>query len=238
VEFGFRETQAAYNSGSQSARVWTEEWAAEWLYCPNCGHRNLSRFTANLPVADFYCNNCYDQYELKSKKGPFGPQIANGAYSKKIERLSSDTNPNFILLNYNFAAKEVISVCMIPKHFFTHDIVHARPALKPPARRAGWIGSNIQISQIPESGRIYLVRDKAIVARESVIEAWKRTLFLRDQDVVARGWLVEVMKCVESIGKSNFGIDEVYQFAHLGCQVPKQRKREAKNQATASIAEG
>ena len=212
MEFGFRETQAAYNSGSQNARAWTEEWAAEWLYCPNCGHPKLNRFAANTPVADFYCGNCWDQFELKSKKGPFGPKIANGAYGKKIERLSSETNPNFVLMNYNFEAKEVVSVCMIPKHFFTPDIVQARPPLKPSARRAGWIGSNIHISQIPESGRIYLVRNGTLTPRETVVDAWKRTLFLRKEDAATRGWLVEVMKCVEAIGKPDFGIDEVYAF--------------------------
>ncbi|TJX36936.1 MAG: restriction endonuclease, partial [Mesorhizobium sp.] len=27
MKFGFEETQAKYNSGSQQARIWTEQWA-------------------------------------------------------------------------------------------------------------------------------------------------------------------------------------------------------------------
>ncbi|MER9672562.1 hypothetical protein NKJ17_06335 [Mesorhizobium sp. M0208] len=50
---GFQETQAAYDSGSQSARIWTERWASEWLYCPNCGNSRLTQFPANLPVPIF-----------------------------------------------------------------------------------------------------------------------------------------------------------------------------------------
>jgi type II restriction enzyme len=212
VEFGFREPQAAYNSGSQNARAWTEEWAAQWLYCPNCGNSRLTRFAANLPVADFFCGSCSDQYELKSKKGEFGPKITNGAYGKKIERLKSETNPNFILLKYNFERKEVSSVCMIPKHFFTPDIVQARPPLGPQARRAGWIGSNIVISQIPAAGRIYLVRDGIITPKELVVSAWQRTRFLRDAGFEARGWLLDVMKCVDQLGRREFDISDVYNF--------------------------
>ena len=114
MEFGFRETQAAYNSGSQNARVWTEQWVSDWLYCPNCGNDRLSQFPPNVPVADSFCAACNDQFELKSAKKPFGPKLANGAYSKKIERLTSSTNPNFFLLNYNLSNLSVENVCVIP----------------------------------------------------------------------------------------------------------------------------
>ena len=76
MEFGFRESQASYKSGSQNARAWTEQWVSEWLYCPNCGHSHLSQFPPNLPVADFFCGGCNDQFELKSTKKPFGSKIA------------------------------------------------------------------------------------------------------------------------------------------------------------------
>ncbi|CDX19130.1 Type-2 restriction enzyme DpnI [Mesorhizobium sp. ORS 3359] len=224
MEFGFRETQAFYNSRSQNARVWTEEWAAQWLYCPNCGNAQLTRFTANLPVADLFCGSCSDQYELKSKKSEFGSKIANGAYGKKIERLASNTNPNFILLKYNSERREVVSVCMIPKHFFTPDIVEARPPLGPHARRAGWIGSNIVISHIPDAGRIYLVRDGIVTPRELVVSAWQRTRFLREASSEARGWLLDVMKCLDQLGRREFDIDDAYSFeSSLSQKYPNNR---------------
>jgi type II restriction enzyme len=35
---------------------------------------------------------------------------------------------------------------------------------------------------------------------------------LKDQGVAARGWLIEVMKCVELIGRGAFTLDDVYAF--------------------------
>jgi type II restriction enzyme len=50
------------------------------------------------------------------------------------------------------------------------------------------------------------------VPKQSVLAKWKRTLFLREQDHGARGWLLEVMKCVETLGKREFQLDEIYAF--------------------------
>jgi len=38
------------------------------------------------------------------------------------------------------------------------------------------------------------------------------TLFLRNEPLEARGWLLDVMKCVEALGKPEFTLDEVYAF--------------------------
>lgn len=89
------------------------------------------------------------------------------------------------------------------------------------ARRAGWIGSNILLGRVPESGRIHVVRDGQLVDKEAVLAAWQRTLFLRDIPGDARGWLIEVMKCVEAIGAAEFGIEQVYAFeSHLAALYP------------------
>ena len=76
MKLGFEESQAAYDSGSQSARTWTERWVRDWLYCPNCGASNVRQFAANSPVADFFCGACAEEYELKSQKKAFGAKGA------------------------------------------------------------------------------------------------------------------------------------------------------------------
>jgi len=80
------------------------------------------------------------------------------------------------------------------------------------ARRAGWIGSNILLNRIPLSGRIHIVRSGVVVAKEHVLEQWRQTLFLRAQPAETRGWLIDVMKCVESFEGREFGIEEIYAF--------------------------
>jgi type II restriction enzyme len=117
MKLGFHEIQAAYSSGSQKARIWTERWASDWLYCPNCGNERITQLPPNIPVADFYCTSCGDQYELKSKNGSFGSKLANGAYETKCERLGSSTNPNLILLNYDLRARPSETFCSFPSTF-------------------------------------------------------------------------------------------------------------------------
>jgi type II restriction enzyme len=101
---------------------------------------------------------------------------------------------------------------VVPKHFFVLEIIEQRKPLAPTARRAGWVGSHILLSQIPESGKIYVIRAGQIESKELVLSKWRQTLFLRDQTQEGRGWLIEVMKCIESLGKQEFQIDDVYAF--------------------------
>lgn len=221
MKLGFEEPQSPYISGSQRARVWTERWVADWIFCPNCGRSSLSQFIANLPVADFFCAGCNEQYELKSQAKPFGRKLVNGSYDRKIERLSSSTNPNFILLTYSATAASVTDVCFVPKHFFTLEMIERRRPLSPTARRAGWVGSNILLHQVPEFGRIHAVQNGLPINKQLILDRWRKTLFLRQGELRARGWLIEVMNCIERMGRLEFMIEDVYAFEkHLSSKYP------------------
>jgi hypothetical protein len=71
---------------------------------------------------------------------------------------------------------------------------------------------NILLEKVPASGRIFVVKDGVPEPRAAVLARWKQTLFLRDQSVEARGWLIEVMKSVEAIDRAEFSLDDVYAF--------------------------
>ena len=150
---GFAEAQTTYQSASQSARVLTEGWVEQQAFCTNCGNDKLTRFANNRPLADFFCSSCNEEFELKSKKGAFGARVANGAYARKIERLNSSTNPNLLLLNYNLKELSVTDLMVIPKHFFVPSVIEKRKPLRDTAQRAGWVGSNIILRDIPDSGK-------------------------------------------------------------------------------------
>lgn len=212
MKLGFEESQAPYISGSQKARAWSERWVKDWIYCPNCGNSCLNQFPANRPVADFICVSCAEEYELKSQKKIFGNKILDGAFRTMCERLASSNNPNLLLLNYDLERRSVTNAFIVPKHFFVREIIEKRKPLAATARRAGWIGCNILLSQIPASGKIYFVREGRIQTKESVLSQWRQTLFLREEGTEARGWLIEVMKCVEAIGKEEFTLNDVYAF--------------------------
>jgi type II restriction enzyme len=224
MKLGFEESQSPYDSGSQSARFWTEHWVKEQVFCPNCGHLHLSQFRANRPVADFFCTSCGEEYELKSQKTRFGTKILDGAFRTMTARLAESNNPSLFLLNYDAAKLEVTNLFVVPKHFFVPEIIEERKPLAPTARRAGWVGCNILLDQVPPSGKIFIVRDRRIEDREAVLAQWRRTVFLREESLDARGWLIEIMKCVEAIGKREFELDDVYAFeARLSDLYPNNR---------------
>ena len=212
MKLGFEEPQTQYSSSSQSARAWTEQWVRTWAYCPNCGASKINPFPNNSPVADFHCTECKEEYELKSQKSQFGNKVLDGAFKAKCERLAADNNPNLLLMNYDLKLLSVTNFLVVPKHFFVREIIEERKPLAPTARRAGWVGSNILLNQIPQSGKIYIVRNGHVAPKDSVLTQWNRTLFLRDQGQDARGWLVDVMKCIEDLGKTEFRIEDVYAF--------------------------
>ena len=221
MKLGFSEPQRIYDSGSQNARSMTEAWVAQSMYCPICGHMKLNQFPANLPVADFFCAKCNDQFELKSQKKAFGKIIANGAYETKLKRLESETSPNLILMNYEQIGSEIRNIILVPKRFFIPSIVKKRRPLRATARRAGWIGSNILIGNIPISGRIHLVKDCIIIEKQVVLDQWQKTAFLDHLNKTTRGWLVEVMSCVDKLEPNGFSLNQVYQFeSHLSSIFP------------------
>ena len=166
-----------YKSASQKARILTEHWVHNSVFCPHCGYPNLDKYPNNQPVADFFCPKCKEDYELKSKQGTIGSKILDGEYLTKIERLRSSNNPNLFILNYNLASLSVVDFFVIPKHFFVPEIIEKRKPLASNARRAGWIGSNILLQKIPQAGKIFLVRQGKVESKEKVLAEWKKHYF-------------------------------------------------------------
>ncbi len=221
LNLGFQEAATPFVSASQNARVWTEQWVGAHIFCPNCGAPRLSRFPGNRKVADFFCGACPEEFELKSQKGKFGPRVVDGAFGSMCERLAASNNPSLILMNYDLARFGVTDLFFVPRHFFVREIIQERKPLAPTARRAGWVGCNILLSEIPRSGKIYFVRDSEAAPRDLVLEQWRSTLFLRGVATAARGWLIEVMKCVDLIGRPVFTLEDVYAFeSHLAALYP------------------
>jgi len=172
-----------YKSNSQIGRIVTEAWVRKNSYCPSCGNNYLESFANNSPVADFFCNNCSSEYELKSKTGSLGTRILDGAYRTMIERINSENNPHFFFLSYAKASLDVNNFLVIPKHYFIDDIIEKRKPLAVSARRAGWVGCNIILTSIPTFGKIYLIKDGKVENRKNVLETWSRTSFLRSKKV-------------------------------------------------------
>jgi len=145
-----------------------------------------------------------------------GKKIVDGAYGKMIERLNSTNNPSFFFLNYDLQDYRVQNFVVIPKHFFIPEIIEKRKPLSENARRAGWIGCNILLQSIPQSGKIFYIKNGTPENKGDVLKNWQKTLFLRESGNVAlRGWILDVMNCIDKLNKKDFTLDEIYDFENI-----------------------
>ncbi len=201
-----------YISSSQIARVLTESWVKRNAFCPSCGSDELNQFANNSPVADFLCPTCKSEFELKSKKDSFNKRIVDGAYNTMIERINSENNPHFFLINYSSKTLAVLNFLVIPKHYFINDIIEKRRPLSSVARRAGWVGCNILLQNIPSSGKIFFIKNGELINKKTVVETWSKTAFLADQKKESRGWTIEVLNIIDKISLKEFKLSDIYAF--------------------------
>lgn len=203
---------AGYKSGSQIARVLTEDWLARNMYCPVCGEFAVQRAEPNAPVKDYVCENCKSQYELKSKKSNsplFNSAVADGVYRTMIGRITSLNNPSFFFMHYDHY--EVNNLVIVPKCFFTPEIIEKRKPLPENDRRAGWEGCNILMRNIPNIAKIPIIQNGIPLPVKDVVDKYNKVYSLQAKSVLGRGWLVDTLRLVERLG-NDFTLDEMYRF--------------------------
>lgn len=182
------------------------------MFCPRCGNLHIKHFENNRPVADFFCPSCNNEYELKSKNGVLGRKINDGAYKTMIDRITSNNNPDFFFMTYSQKELKVRDFLFVPKHFFVPDIIEKRKPLALTSRRAGWTGCNILIDKIPEQGRIYVISNGQELSRETVISRVNQSSRLEISNINSRGWLMDILNCVNTLPDEIFSLDEMYAF--------------------------
>lgn len=218
-----------YTSKSQIARVLTETWTKQHMYCPVCGWSTISKFPNNKAVADFYCPNCNNQFEQKSKNGAFGEKISDGAYHTFIQRISSNENPDFFIMNYSLKNMRVEELYFIPKFFFVPEIVEQRKPLSANAKRAGWVGCNILLGEIPIQGRIPIIKSGTFLDKSQVLNSVKKAQAIRVENIAVRSWLMDILQCINKIESDDFTLDMVYSFEkELSIKHPNNKNIRAK----------
>jgi len=200
-----------YKSQSQIARVLTETWTKNHMYCPVCGWPSVEKFPNNRAAADFYCPHCRNEYEQKSKAGAFGSTIPDGAYDTFMQRISSNNNPDFFIMQYSLVKMRVEEMYFVPKYFFVPSIVEKRKALSQNAKRAGWVGCNIHFDRIPIQGRIPIILDGVPLNKNLVMERVQRAEKIRTESLETRGWLLDVLQRVNQMDEY-FTLEQLYFF--------------------------
>ena len=200
-----------YKSNSQKIRVMSESWISENMYCPCCGNQHIIKLGNNSPVADMQCENCGEIFELKSKEGNFGNKINDGAYSTMIDRITSITNPDLFAMNYN-ADYYITNLVFIPKFFFVPYIIERRKPLASTARRANWVGCNILYSDIPKQGKITIIQNGLVKSVDNVVEEYNTIKRFQTRNIESRGWMIDVLNCLNKIQTRDFSLSDVYDF--------------------------
>lgn len=199
-----------YRSGSQRARVVTESWAEDNLYCPNCSSPKLSRLRNNTKVGDFSCAKCGFWYQLKGQKTRIGNQVSDGAFAAMIEAIRNDETPNFYFMHYDLESWQIQNLLLIPSFAFSESAIIKRNPLSSTARRAGWIGCNISLNNIPAEARIFVIKNCQIIAANEVRHKFLRIKPLKDIAAEQRGWTLDVLNAIRSLGKNEFTTDDAY----------------------------
>ncbi len=202
-----------YKSKSQKIRVMSESWVSHNIFCPSCGNVHIYKLHNNMPVADLKCEGCGEMYELKSKNGTIGNKITDGAYSTMIERITSKNNPNLFAMQYSNNL-QVINLTFIPKFFFAPSVIEKRKPLSESARRAGWMGCNILYSEIPEQGKITIIKNQVISDKKSVVDNYIKVKNLQTSNMENRSWLLDILLCINNIPTINFSLQDMYKFTN------------------------
>ena len=196
-------------SRSQEARVETERWVREHGYCLACASDELRPTPPNTPARDFECPLCSHPYELKASAKAFGGKVVDGAYGSMMARLRENTAASFLLMRYSESWTPVDYVS-VHRSLILPEMIEQRKALSPTARRAGWVGCNLLLHQVPPEGRIALIEQSVPVRREIARQQFQRVERLASKSLEARGWTAALLTRLHRFGAGEFDLRQVY----------------------------
>ncbi len=218
-----------YKSASQRARVGTESWGASNFFCPACESPRLHAAPQGTAAIDYSCPSCDSSFQLKSQSKPIGTRILDAAYSEMKRAILDDHTPNLYVLHYDLAQWAVRTVILIPHFAFALSAVERRNPLAPTARRAGWVGCNIILANIPPDARIVVVQDGVPTAAKEVRRRYDRLRPIAKLNIEKRGWTLDVLNVVRSLGKLQFSLADVYAYEEVLAKLhPANRHVQAK----------
>lgn len=187
-----------------------KKWGEQSLYCVRCSSPKLIRLGHNTKFKDFSCPSCQQTYQLKSQKTRIGKTIADGAYDTMISAIRNGDTPNFLFLHYDQATWKVINLLYLPSFALTETAIIKRKPLAPTARRAGWTGCNISLTDIPPETLIGIIKDSRIAPIKSVRERCKNVEALESLPRSTRSWAINVLNELRRLGLEEFETKDAY----------------------------
>lgn len=229
------EIARGYSSPSQIARVVTERWADEQLYCVACTSNRLEAHANNSKARDFGCPVCRHEYQLKAKKDRLGNTISDGAYDTMVEAVRSDSAPHLVVMGYAMGEEwRIRDLILIPRFSLTEAAIIRRNPLSSVARRKGWVGCNIDLRVIPQQVRIPLIENGTARTPNEVRADYRRLTQLESVKSADRGWMLHTLRILKQYRVGAFSNSLAYKLLtpHLSKLYPNNNNVEAKIRQT------
>jgi type II restriction enzyme len=135
-----------WTSSSRIFGAAVELWVVSELKC-DCGG-SYEDFPANKKGVDVRCKSCANLVQVKCSKRSFKPdrhgvlKIMGAEYQTTLATIT-DSPFDLLLVQYNFAEKNVKDVKIVRSKFINAESVEPRRPLSGNARRAGWQGCHL-----------------------------------------------------------------------------------------------
>jgi hypothetical protein len=136
---------ARYASRSQVARIAIEAWAAKNVACWRC-ESPLVLVPANAQLLDAVCRSSAHEIQIKAVSGVAPDHLSGAAFGPIARRLASGFLPDYLIVSYDRQRSIVLLAEFIDGTDLAADRLRARSPLGAGARRAGWIGTSIDLA--------------------------------------------------------------------------------------------
>jgi type II restriction enzyme len=113
-------------------------------------------------------------------------------------------------MHYDLETWSVKNLLLIPSFAFPESAIIKRRPLALTARRAGWVGCNILLAQIPFEARISVVTGSKAMPENVVREQFNRIKPLGEIKSKERGWTLDVLNAIRTLGKIEFTNEDAY----------------------------
>jgi type II restriction enzyme len=200
-----------FKSRCQTARKVTETWAGVNLYCVACESDHVTPLPSNAEAVDFSCVECGAAYQLKAMRRWNERRVPDAGYDAMMRALKNDSTPNLLLMHYSDDWL-VRNLVLVPSFFFSPAAVQKRNPLGPSARRAGWVGCNILLSEIADDGKILVISQGVPEPPQLVRDRFQSVRPLAAINARARGWTLDVLRMIRRLNKERFSLQDVYAF--------------------------
>src|SRR5262249_34517875 len=158
---------------------------------------------------DYFCPSCESSFQLKSQSRIFGSKIVDAAYSEMKRAIAEDRTPNLFTLHYDLDSWTVRNVLLIPRFAFALSAVERRRPLAAHGapRRLGGLQHRARQNFRQRPNPHYSGWKSS---PQAVRDDYERLRPLEKLKVEKRGWTLDVLNVVCSLGKKEFSLQDVY----------------------------